>query len=131
MNEEFNTMTFATQDYLFKEGSRSESAYLILEGKVAVRLGDQGENPRTLAVLERGDVVGEMSLIDNEPHMASAIAIEHTKVSALSASEFNKRVDDMDPLMKGILTILIKRLRAMGKDLKAKEMEVNWGDWNK
>ncbi|NQV47778.1 MAG: cyclic nucleotide-binding domain-containing protein [Rhodospirillaceae bacterium] len=131
MTEAFKRLTFQSDEYLLKEGTLSNAAYLILSGKVEIRLGAFGDNPRSLAVLGKGDVIGEMSVLDNTPHMASAIAIEETVVNALSADEFNRRVDNMDPLMRGVLKIMVNRVRNMGEDKKAKQPSMNWENWKK
>jgi len=121
--------TFAENSYLLKEGEQTETAFLIMSGSVEVRLSDLGDNPHTLAVLSKGDVVGEMSLIDNSPHMASAIAIEETEVVALSAEEFKERIDNMDAVTRGILKILVKRIRQMRDIIGMKSSETNWSEW--
>ena len=129
MSDEFKRVTFETNDYLLKEGEYGDTAYLITSGKVEVRLGALGNNPQTLAVMGKGGVIGEMSLLDNSPHMASVIASEKTVVTALSMSEFNRRVDQMDPLMRGILKIMVNRLREMGKNLSEEKEEANFSRW--
>jgi len=121
--------TFAENSYLLKEGERTETAFLIMSGKVEIRLSDLSDNPHTLAILSKGDVVGEMSLIDNSPHMASAIAMEKTEVVALSAEEFKKRIDNMDSVTRGILKILVKRIRQMREIIGMKSSETNWSEW--
>lgn len=130
MNQKFEQKTFKPAEYLFKEGVAGEAAYLITSGKVEIRKGDLGENPQTLAVLGKGEVIGEMALFDNSPHMASAIAIEETVVSAISRDEFQRRVNDMDPLMKGICQIMVQRIRKMTESY-GKKNKVNWSDWRK
>lgn len=131
MSGEFQKQTFAANKYILTAGERSDSAYLILEGKVEIRIGAMGDEPKILAVLGKGDVVGEMSLFDNAPHMASAIAVEKTVASTVSAGEFLRRLEEMDPLMRGILKIWAKRIRQMGERLMDQDVEANWGTWKK
>jgi len=69
MTSGFDKRIFKTNEYLLKEGTPSEAAFLISSGKVAVRKGEQGQNPQTLAILGKGAVVGEMSLFDDLPPM--------------------------------------------------------------
>jgi len=123
-----NRRIFAADSYLLKEGERCESAYLIMDGKVEIRLSDLGDNPLILAVMGKGDIVGEMSLIDNNPHMASAIALEKTEVITLSANEFKELIDAMDPVTRGILKILVKRIRQMRDVIGARKAELNWAE---
>jgi CRP-like cAMP-binding protein len=131
LTESFKKQTVPANEYLIKEGQVSKYAYMILSGKIEIRMGAFGEFPQTLAVLGKGDVVGEMAVIDNTPHMASALAIEETEVNAISAGEFNRRIASMDPLMKGVLRILVKRIRDMDQGKEAKKESVNWAGWDK
>ena len=130
MNKRFEKKTFKPNEHLFKEGSTSEAAYLIISGKVEIRKGDQSDHPQTLAILDKGEVVGEMSLFDDTPPMASAIAIEETVVSAISRDEFQRRVNSMDPVMRGIFKIMVNRIRKF-TDGSGKKSAVNWSDWRK
>ncbi len=130
MNKRFEKKTFEPYEYLFKEGSPSEAAYLITSGKVEIRKGDHTSHPQTLAILEKGEVVGEMSLFDDTPPMASAIAIEETVVSAISRDEFQRRVNSMDPVMRGIFKIMVKRIRKITEGPR-KKSKVNWSGWDK
>jgi CRP-like cAMP-binding protein len=111
MSNGFEQKTFQANEYLIKEGTSSDAAYLISSGKVVVRKGDFGSNPQTLATLGKGAVIGEMSLFDDHPPIASAIALEETKTTAISREEFQRRLADMDPVMRGIFRILIGRIR--------------------
>ena len=131
MENEFEQVTFSPKDYLMREGTTVQAAFLITSGKVEIRKGEMSDNPKTLAVLGKGEVIGEMALFDDQPHMASAIALEETKVSAISRDEFQRRVAAMDPVMRGILKILVKRIRNLSEMALAETTEINWGDLKK
>ena len=94
MTNGFEQITFSPNDYLLKEGATDDAAFLITSGKVEIRMGEMSDSPVSLAVLGKGDVVGEMALFDDHPHMASAVALEETKVSAISRDEFKRRTVD-------------------------------------
>ncbi len=59
---------------LFQEGDEGAEMYIILEGKVMISKYIPGAGEEALAILERGDFFGEMSLIDGEPRSADARA---------------------------------------------------------
>ena len=102
-----------------------------MDGQIEIRLGAFGDNPRVLALLEKGDVLGEMSLFDNKPHMASAMVMKKTTVAVLSSDAFKKRVLEMDPVMRGIITIMIKRLRLIANKHAIKMSDADWNSWQK
>ncbi len=65
---------FASGASLFQEGDEGAEMYVILEGRVMISKYIPGGGEEALAILERGDFFGEMSLIDGEPRSADARA---------------------------------------------------------
>ncbi len=123
--------TFKKDEIILREGSVSDVCYLVVDGKVAVKKGFHGQYPRTVATLGKGSVFGEMALFDGHPHVATVIAIEDTEVSTMSRDEFQRMVAGMDPVMKGMVGMLVTRLRQTIDELVPKAGEVNWADWKK
>ncbi len=125
----FHKKRFPKNSVLVNEGEQGEYAYLIVKGKVEIRKGFSSNNPQTLATRTRGDVVGELALFDNRPHIASVVAVEDTEVNAISREEFCSRLESMDPVMRGIMTLLVARVRQMTDELMNDEPDVNWAKW--
>lgn len=65
---------FAGGAYLFQEGDEGDEMYVVLEGRARISKYIPGGGEEALAILERGDFFGEMSLIDGEPRSADARA---------------------------------------------------------
>jgi CRP/FNR family cyclic AMP-dependent transcriptional regulator len=65
---------FASGAPLFNEGDEGSEMYVVLEGRVIISKHIPGAGEEALAILERGDFFGEMSLIDGEPRSADARA---------------------------------------------------------
>lgn len=65
---------FADGAYLFQEGDEGDEMYVVLEGRARISKFIPGGGEEALAILERGDFFGEMSLIDGEPRSADARA---------------------------------------------------------
>jgi CRP-like cAMP-binding protein len=65
---------YASGASLFQEGDEGSEMYVILEGRVIISKYIPGAGEEALAILERGDFFGEMSLIDGEPRSADARA---------------------------------------------------------
>ncbi|HEX2254843.1 MAG TPA: cyclic nucleotide-binding domain-containing protein [Thermoanaerobaculia bacterium] len=69
-----NERRFPEGAYVFQEGDEGRELYVILEGRVMICKYIPGGGEEALAILERGDFFGEMSLLDREPRSADARA---------------------------------------------------------
>lgn len=130
-SEKFTRLTFPKGTVILEEGELGDAAYVILDGKVEIRKGARSNHPQVLATRTRGAVIGELALFDDKPHMASAVALEDTEVKAISQDEFHDRVDDMDPAMRGIVKLMVQRVREMADDLMTSDPNVNWANWRR
>ena len=79
--QSLETMRFPEGDCIIEQGSKGEGFYIIDEGRVRIEF-DTGETDTdvVLRYLEPGAVMGEFSLVDDEPRSANAYA--HTDVVA-------------------------------------------------
>ena len=57
-------------EVMVEQGHKSDELIILLTGRARVLTSDQRGREVILAVLKAGDYVGEMSMIDNEPHSA-------------------------------------------------------------
>lgn len=80
---------FAPGELIVREGEKGDAAYMIVAGRCrAFRTVDGVEE--TLAVMEPGDVFGEMALILYEPRAASVVALDHVTVLVLDQATMNE-----------------------------------------
>ena len=110
-HEKGKRVNFANGAILIDQGDSPTNAYLIVEGKVEVRSGKFGDGSEVLAICERGDMVGELALIENRPHLSCVVALEDTVVRQISAQEFNDRLNKTDTVMQRVIHMLARRLR--------------------
>jgi CRP/FNR family transcriptional regulator len=73
-------MRLQSGDIIFREGDDSDVAYLIEQGKVEIFRTDANGERHTLAVLEAGQMFGEMGPMDGTPRNASARALGETRL---------------------------------------------------
>jgi len=73
---------------VMRQGERSNTLFIILTGRVRVVAADQRGREVTLAIRQAGHHIGEMSLIDKEPHSATVRAEVQTDMLALGGAEF-------------------------------------------
>ncbi len=91
---------------IFKEGDRGDRAYLIQDGTVEIT-----KNGMTLATLGKGELFGEMALVDDQPRMASAVALSDAAVVIISRDTFREKLAKADPFIRGLLNIFVRNIR--------------------
>lgn len=104
---------------LIEEGKPIQYLYILIEGQLTVRIGRNAETQ--VAVLLPGEVVGEISFIDNRNPIASVIALQESRVLALRRSELTVRLA-RDPgfaarFYRAIAVFLADRLSATSSRL--------------
>ena len=74
---------FRRGELVVEQGRKSNALFILLNGRARVLTADSRGREVILAVLEAGDYVGLMSLIDNEPHSATVRAEVQTDMLVL------------------------------------------------
>ena len=96
---------------LVEQGGRSNALFIILAGRARVLSVDPKGREVILAVLHPGDHVGEMSLIDGEPHSATVSAEVQTDVLMLGRVAFLQSLPENTSMSFSIMRGLVHRLR--------------------
>jgi diguanylate cyclase len=109
--------TFKAQEYLFKDGDPGECAYIIESGKVEVLLDRDGVEV-VVATLGKGDIIGELSVIDRLPRIGSARAIVATEVTEIPFDYLTKKIEQSDPAVRMFLRLIMTRYRELNTRLK-------------
>ena len=74
---------YADGEIIFHVGDVGNALCIVRKGGVAIRLTSPGGKEVILSMLGRGDVFGELALIDGEPRSADAVAREETQLLLL------------------------------------------------
>ena len=104
--------TFAPEQRVFQEGDPSDFAYIVEYGNVQIYREIGGHTVR-LAVLGKGDIFGEMGLIDDRPRSASAKALNDVAVTPIDSARFVELLRDDPDKTLPIIRVLFERLRTM------------------
>ena len=110
MFEGLERITYQPGDIIFQEGDEGDCAYLIESGKVEVSTLQENEFFR-VSVLEKGDLFGEMALIDKKPRIATVKTIEETQVVSISRDLIKSKLTNVDPIIGHLLRVVLNRFR--------------------
>lgn len=95
---------------IFEEGDQGDCAYIIEKGHVEIRAELRGETV-VLASRGPGEIFGEMALIDRKPRSASASVTEDCEVLLISRDQLNAYLEQADPIMHMLLSVILERFR--------------------
>ena len=101
---------------IFSEAQNGSDMFIIQRGEVSITKVVNG-NEVTLAVLKKGDMFGEMALIENKPRSANAIAHSDCTLMVINRSNFNQMVATQPQLVAKLTTTLADRLWSMYRQL--------------
>ena len=106
------TVFFKKDEEIIQEGTLSDCAYIIGEGRVEVSKKLQNGDKQIIGVLNKNEIFGEMGLIDGFPRSASVIALEDCSISIITQDSFNNLAQHKPEALMPILKVLAKRLRS-------------------
>jgi len=109
---------YAPYDLIIKQEDYATAAYFILEGTIKVYRNQKDGKVVNLSILGPGEIIGELSLIDNQPRSASVEAIQKTTVLEIKKSDFNHFLKKHPKASIELLKVITKRLRLIHKNLE-------------
>lgn len=101
---------YKSGDVIFREGDHTNEMFFINQGKVKIEklIGNTLE---TLSVLEKGDFFGEMALLEDEPRLAQAVAVEDALLLVVTPQTFEKLLASNTEIAIRMIRKYAKRLR--------------------
>jgi CRP-like cAMP-binding protein len=101
---------FKAGQVIFRENDPGETAYLIERGRVEIVKGS-GKAAVHIAYIDANQPFGEMSMIDEKPRSATALAVEDTVVQELHREDFMENLESHPKIAMNLLRLLFERLR--------------------
>ncbi|MFY3385651.1 Crp/Fnr family transcriptional regulator [Paracidovorax sp. MALMAid1276] len=110
---------FKRGEALVEQGQKSNALFILLTGRARVMTADSRGREVILATLSQGDYLGEMSIIDNEPHSATVRAEVQTDVLMLGRTEFARCLTENASMALVVMRGLVKRLRHADRKIES------------
>jgi CRP-like cAMP-binding protein len=101
---------------LFAEGERGNELYIIQNGSVKISkiVNDQEV---VLAILGKGDIFGEMALLEDKPRAATAEVYEDCTVLAVNRANFAGLIKSRPELVARLTTLMAERIWFLYKQI--------------
>lgn len=110
---------FKRAEMVVEQGKKSDSLFIILTGRARVMSTDSRGREVILATLQPGDYIGEMSLIDDEPHSATVRTEVQTDVLILDRDAFSRCLPENSSMSYNIMRGLVQRLRHADRKIES------------
>jgi len=103
-------------DVLFRAGDAASEMFVLQEGRVAIANRSADGKESVMALMEPGDLFGEMGLFDGQ-RSTDARALEASLVVAVPYDAVRGVLDEQPALLWGVVELLASRLRATDEAL--------------
>jgi CRP/FNR family transcriptional regulator, cyclic AMP receptor protein len=104
-------------DVLFGQGDAPSDLYVVLDGRIAMSTKSSDGRESVVALMESGDLFGEMPLLDGGNRSTEARALETSSVLAIPYGPVRALFDAQPSLLWGVVRLLSLRLRSTDEAL--------------
>lgn len=106
-----STTRLERNDTLFNEGDEAREMFVLLSGRIAVAKRSTDGRESLVALMEAGDLFGEVSLFDDQARPTSARALERSEVVRVPFEAVRRELEARPELLWGVAALLASRLR--------------------
>jgi CRP-like cAMP-binding protein len=100
-------------DVVFQEGALPEHLYVVEDGRIAIASKSIDGRESVFALMERGELFGEMGLLDGLGRSAEARALEPSRIAEVPYGPVRAAFEEDPQQLWGVVALLAGRLRAM------------------
>lgn len=112
----FLTREFQAGDIIFHEGDKGDYSFTILSGSVEISKKVDGEK-KTLAVLGKNEIVGELAIFSKMPRNATVTVLEPTIIRVMDERSVEKELEKLSPWVGKMITALSERFIGLNEKI--------------
>ena len=115
--DQSKTLDLQRGDVLFQSGDDSSDLYIVTRGRIAIGNRSFDGRESLVALMESGDLFGEMPLFSNDGRSAEARALEESSVVVIPYQPVKDLYDKNPSLLWRVVEMLVSRLKSTGDAL--------------
>ncbi len=96
---------------IFRENDEGNEMFIIIQGIVEIRKSTGAASSKVLSTLQKGDMFGEMAIIEKQPRSASAVAVQPTRVLVLNEKLYDNMIGSNPDFARKMNRVLSERIR--------------------
>jgi len=100
-------------EVIFFENDSVKKLYLLVNGKVKLSMLSAEGKEKVLTILQEGDIFGELSLFDEDPHPLTAEVMDDARLLIIPWNEMEKMIQNRPSLAIKIIEALSKKTRLL------------------
>jgi hypothetical protein len=104
---------FQEGQQIFAKGDVGDSMYVIYAGEIGIYDGI-----KQLARFDKGEIFGELALLDTEPRSATTVAETDVLLFRIDQEDFFELMEERDEILKNVLKILCQRIRVQNEKMR-------------
>ena len=110
--DQSKTLDLQRGDVLFQSGDDSSDLYIVTRGRIAIGNRSFDGRESLVALMESGDLFGEMPLFSNDGRSAEARALEESTVVVIPYQPVKDLYDENPSLLWRVVEMLVSRLKS-------------------
>lgn len=115
--KEHEILTMKRGTDLFLEDDDADALYVVSEGRIAIIKSFVDRKDSMVALMESGDLFGEMGLFESQKRSATARTIEHSILIKVPYPPIRRALDHRPELLWSLVSLLALRLRSTDEAL--------------
>jgi CRP/FNR family transcriptional regulator len=109
---------YEKDEIIFFENDSVKKLYLLVNGKVKLSMLSAEGKEKVLTILQEGDIFGELSLFDEDPHPLTAEAMDDARLLIIPWNEMEKMIIKRPSLAIKIIEALSKKTRLLTSQVR-------------
>ncbi len=124
LSEAVTARSLAKGDILFDQGTKDETLYLLVSGKLEVVKVLSGDITVHIDSLKEGSMIGELSFIDGKDHTMRVLAKRDSEILMLHKDAFEALVEQHPMLTYHVMLSILRYTHTMQRKINAKYLEM-------
>ncbi len=105
-------------EIIFFESDNFKKLYLLVQGRVKLSMLSPNGKEKVLTILQPGDILGEISFFDHDPHPLTAEAVERAQLMIIPWNNLESIINERPGLALRIIEGLAKKARLLTSQVR-------------
>ncbi len=109
---------YQTEEVIFFENDSVKKLYLLVSGKVKLSMLSADGKEKVLTILQQGDIFGEISIFDEDPHPLTAEVVEDARILIIPWEDLENIIMEHPKMAIKIIEALSKKTRLLTSQVR-------------